>query len=811
MIQALIDNPLAAERPADVAEAMSFVWGLLREWPRDGEFPARRILEEHPGLWRVPEAVMELAYEEYTRRTRAGEAVSIDEFVAQFPDVAEKLRGDLEFDDCVQHDPKVARELDEHYFPSPGATFLGFHLLEQLGQGQCSRVYVARESDVGDRTVVVKLCMDGNREAQALGRLEHPGIVPVHSVKPHRESSLVALCMPYLTRATLHHVVEFGFSADRPPLDARTVLDAVAAVNGKRVFPAAARHTPRWWSRQSYVDAIVDVGIQLAETLAFVHQAGGCHGDLKPSNVLVTAGGRALLLDFNLSSWAVRDGALGGTLPYMAPEQLGVMRDGPGPRPARWDTHADLFGLAASLYHLLTGRMPFGPPPESTNADQRASEMLDRHRRGPVEPERFNPQVGADLSRLLAACLSWHRANRPQTAVELAAALRGHFAPLRRARRWVGRHRVRTLAIGALAASAVVGAGRLDFASGSRSSTGDRARVAPVPDLTVNQHQIDLAEGLEAIRRQQYEMAVEHLTRFLDQEPNHLDAIFARGQARMMLGEECLRLADEKLFQGRREDAKGFGDRGREEFAQARLDFRAVAAATGHSMAKACDAYAAVMTRSRETDPTVVQNFVEGIGPRFPAEAAWNNAGYAQLYWGDFQAARESLETALGHNENLAAAHYNLAQVSLNKAAQSGGTLANSRQSRIECFERALSCVQRSIDLGFRDYKSYTDKARALGGLWRELDRLQPRTEELTSRLEESRRRAVEACQQAVRCDLPRSELSAILGQFAFLRAEFALHQIPEPEQRPRTFPRLISPLAELALPVPLDESGTGG
>src|SRR5262249_55620958 len=113
-------------------------------------------------------------------------------------------------------------------------------------------------------------------------------------------------------------------------------------------------------SRATYAEGVMHLGAQIADGLAYLHERGVCHRDLKPSNVLLSPAGRPLLLDFNLSADAAAVPAhLGGTVPYMAPEQLEAFLARRPAGAARLDARADLFSLGVILYELLTGRHPF--------------------------------------------------------------------------------------------------------------------------------------------------------------------------------------------------------------------------------------------------------------------------------------------------------------------------------------------------------------------------------------------------------------------------------------------------------------------
>ena len=80
-----------------------------------------------------------------------------------------------------------------------GGTFLGFRLESELGRGAFGRVYLARQGDLANRPVALKISADVIGETHALAQLQHTNIVPIYSV--HRSGPLQAVCMPYLGSA----------------------------------------------------------------------------------------------------------------------------------------------------------------------------------------------------------------------------------------------------------------------------------------------------------------------------------------------------------------------------------------------------------------------------------------------------------------------------------------------------------------------------------------------------------------------------------------------------------------------------------
>src|SRR5207248_2145993 len=155
---------------------------------------------------------------------------------------------------------------------------------------------------------------------------------------------------------------------------ARSGVDLVAAVDrlGASEPPPAGRSAGRAaLARRSYAQAIAWWGARMAEALDHAHDRGVLHRDVKPSNVLVTADGMPMLLDFNLARASVPEGCEaeaaipGGTLDYMAPEHIEELSDGLG---ERVDARSDVYGLGVLLYEALAGVRPFPPPRGATSA-----------------------------------------------------------------------------------------------------------------------------------------------------------------------------------------------------------------------------------------------------------------------------------------------------------------------------------------------------------------------------------------------------------------------------------------------------------
>ena len=190
-------------------------------------------------------------------------------------------------------------------------------------------------------------------------------------------------------------------------------------------------------TRGSYIDGVLHVVERLADALHYMHSQGIVHRDLKPSNVLVCPNGVPMLLDFNLAlDREVTDYRLGGTLPYMPPEQLRAIEQRRGYRPGCADARTDLYGLGVILYELLAGAHPFGSVPSKLSTLAARDWLLEQQQRGPRPIQELNGDVDARLAEFTRRCLAANVQDRPSTAEEMLAALRQFQSPRVRARRW---------------------------------------------------------------------------------------------------------------------------------------------------------------------------------------------------------------------------------------------------------------------------------------------------------------------------------------------------------------------------------------
>jgi serine/threonine protein kinase/Flp pilus assembly protein TadD len=377
---------------------------------------------------------------------------------------------------CVRLDrPAVPSALigNDDFIPLPevGGPFLGFFLLAELGRGTFGRVYLARQGDLADRLVALKVSPEAPGESQRLARLQHTHVVPIYSV--HGGASLHAVCMPYLGPTTLADVLQDLGQRGSLPESGKGLVSTVEDRRSRASVAIERQPTPvreaapgaadagllRRLEGRTYVEAVLWVGACLADGLAHAHERGIVHRDLKPANVLLTDDGVPMLLDFNLADdlhgvRGPRSGQVGGTLPYMAPEHLAAFLGsaapfGPPGGKATVDARSDVYSLGVILFELLTRRAPFAR--RAGPVEQAVPVMIRDRLDGPPPLRPHNPAVTPAVESILQRCLEPDPARRYQSARELREDVERHLAdePLRHApepslgerlRKWGRRH-----------------------------------------------------------------------------------------------------------------------------------------------------------------------------------------------------------------------------------------------------------------------------------------------------------------------------------------------------------------------------------
>jgi len=483
-------------------DLQTLVRAQIAAW-RSGERPdAKAFLGAHPELAEAKSLALDLIYEEFCLRSESGDTLLKSTFCEQFPAYRQSIAKLLEVQEFLDQCPQFAPQPQAADWPQPGQRFLGYDIVEQLGRGSLARVFLAREPALGQRLVVVKVSRFGASEAATLGKLSHENIVPIHSVQHDAASGWTAICMPLLGTATGVDLLDAATAGARSSDDG-----AALARVGRTARPVSSVELPReqaapLW-RGTFSDAIARFGLQLAEGLVAAHAQGVLHRDIKPSNVLLAWSGRPMLLDFNLATdLDLASQRVGGTLAYMAPEQIAALQKDRAAAAREFDPRADVYSLGVVLYELLSGQLPARPADaDRLPLDAYQPWLESKTQSVPALRDARGPARGIDarLEAIVLKCLAFDPAQRYATAAELAAALRAYLSPGRALRRFVRRRRW-TLAAVLLPVLCVVAAAAAYVAT--RPSRENRLLSQALADLRNGNPAAAVQPLTEAIRLQ---------------------------------------------------------------------------------------------------------------------------------------------------------------------------------------------------------------------------------------------------------------------------------------------------------------------
>jgi eukaryotic-like serine/threonine-protein kinase len=394
-----------------------------RRWPKLVE----EYLAEFPELSDGGELPCDIIYEEYHIRRQRGEDVSIGDYVGRFPRHEAELRRLLQLE-CPDETASLMSVQRIPVFEA-GQRVDDFDLIAPLGKGAFATVFLARQCSM-QRLVALKISRDRGFEPQTLAQLDHPHIVRVFDQRQLTELKIRLLYMQYIAGGTLQGVVEYARSV---PATARTGATLLAALDralergGEQ--PPSDSMTRYRLQKASWPQVVCWLGARLASALAYAHQRGVLHRDVKPANVLVGADGNPKLADFNIS-FSKLDGAtaaayFGGSLGYMSPEQLEACDPAHARKAEDLDGRGDVFSLGVLLWELLTTRRPFSEDASKKTPMQTLAWMTGV-RRGGVSPEahalvpRDCPPMVVDT---LLKCLKPNADDRYQSAGELSREL----------------------------------------------------------------------------------------------------------------------------------------------------------------------------------------------------------------------------------------------------------------------------------------------------------------------------------------------------------------------------------------------------
>lgn len=371
--------------------------------------------------------------EDYLIRLRRGDKPSLNEYVQQFPDVADEL-ADIIQALLMLEGLGADGQLSEDSTVQTPETLGEYRLVREVGRGGMGIVYEAEQPELGRRVALKVLPAAAllrptqlerfRREARAAARMHHTNIIPVYGVGA--QDGVHYYAMQYISGRGLDAIIDelhqYRTSPNKDTAkDVATLLSGTALSGESDDFRSIAR-----------------VGMQVADALAHAHGHGVLHRDVKPANILLDDQGVAWLGDFGLAylegdSPLTSTGGFVGTLRYLAPERF----KGDG------DTRSDVYSLGATLYELLTLRPMF-------DETDRARLVRQVTQDEPTLPRQINRTIPRDLETIVLKATSKSPRDRYATSAEMAEDIRRFLAdrPLKARRvtrselfrRWIRRN-----------------------------------------------------------------------------------------------------------------------------------------------------------------------------------------------------------------------------------------------------------------------------------------------------------------------------------------------------------------------------------
>ena len=537
--------------------------------------------------------------------------------------------------------------------------------LSELGRGGMGIVYHCHDPHL-HREVAIKMLLDTSlpidpndpagalarfsREARAVAKLRHPGIVALHEVGEHQGQ-------PFL-------VMDF--------VEGESFEDLL-----KRKKPSSRR--------------IAEILCDVARAITHAHEAGIIHRDIKPHNIMVDLQGRPHVMDFGVArdisarQQITRTGQIMGTPAFMAPEQADANKKGQGP----W---TDIYALGALLYRALTGRPPF-------QADNQISLIKMVLTEDPIPPRRLRPRIPPDLETITLKCLEKDPDRRYPSAAavadELERFLAGSSIQARpvgwsmRTVRWIRRNQLVSLTILAMvvvSTCAMVAVMSVSQKQRELEAALLEERSRPRAEEETREEEPITATEATPLRRQPQETAAAQRPTQPDLEPSTSSGWFNRAYARAKRGDQAGAIEDySKALDLDPRNAQAWNNRGGQRAAMGELDGaitdfskaiefdqRLVQAWTNRGKVRGdkgdLDGSIADITRAIEIDPAypiawhyrgmtrlakkdydgAIADFTQAIDIKPNYQVAWYRRGRARRLKGDFHGAIADFSQAIG-------------------------------------------------------------------------------------------------------------------------------------------------------------------
>ena len=398
---------------------------------------------------------------EYLERKQSGERPNIDAYCNQYPEHANEIRSLLKTIDFVDGDvgdveSELSRLLVSSATEKSVDQIANYRIVREIGRGGMGVVYEAEHEELGRRVALKVLPSQVSknehavkrfvREGKAIAQMHHTNIVPLFEVG--EDDGRFFLAMQLIGGRSLDLVIH-----DMADLQLEASISNQEVT--EKVLPQLTVETSRSKSdtvtisttstfRTRYYRLIARMGFQAADALAYAHQRGFIHRDVKPSNLILDESGVVWLTDFGLAKsdddGVTQTGDFVGTLRYMAPERFkGICEEA-----------SDIFGLGLTLYEFLALRPAF-------DFSDRLSAVRSIANDAPPRLRAINPQIPRDLETIVMKAIEKEPSARYPSASAMAQDLLNfandqpirarRMSPIEQLIRWSQRNRQLAAAI----------------------------------------------------------------------------------------------------------------------------------------------------------------------------------------------------------------------------------------------------------------------------------------------------------------------------------------------------------------------------
>jgi len=389
-----------------------------------------------------------------------GEKVDIEVYCKKYP----------QFKDAILDKFRAAEFIKKNFREDDleGKRLGEYIILQELGRGGMGVVFLGINPALARLTAIKilspafiqdkKALKNFQEEAKTIAKFNHPNIVPIYSIG--NEKGVYFIAMGYISGQSLKVIIEMLKNKRHgEQLKAIAIKEFLntSPVEGQNILQKSIslKRNFNFWN-MTYFQFVATIGAEIADALSYAHQNGIVHGDLKPSNVLLTNEAIPMVVDFGLSRDITKFASLkkdgfSGTLVYAAPEQI---------KDNIINEKTDIWSIGVTLYELLSFRNPF----MDATVKKIVYRILNPY---PTSLKKFDKNITAELEAIVFKCLERKPEDRYKNIIELSQDLKNYLEgkPVKakpvgvigKTRKWIKRHPVLSVFIYIFFVSAIIG------------------------------------------------------------------------------------------------------------------------------------------------------------------------------------------------------------------------------------------------------------------------------------------------------------------------------------------------------------------